>query len=60
MEANPILIAKVTVSVVIGGFIVLLMQLYNLLVLKPKLLRAKLQKARYKGTFSYFLLWEHP
>ncbi|KAK4592584.1 hypothetical protein RGQ29_016922 [Quercus rubra] len=60
MEANPILIAKVTVSVVIGGFIVLLMQLYNLLVLKPKLLRAKLQRQGIRGPSPSFFFGNIP
>ena len=60
MEANSILIAKVTVSVVIGGFIVLLMQLYNLLVLKPKLLKAKLQRQGIRGPSPSFFFGNIP
>ena len=60
MEANPILMAKITVSVVIGGFIVLLMQLYNLLVLKPKLLRAKLQRQGIRGPSPSFFFGNIP
>uniref|UniRef100_A0A7N2LDU5 Uncharacterized protein n=1 Tax=Quercus lobata TaxID=97700 RepID=A0A7N2LDU5_QUELO len=60
MEANPILMAKITVSVVIGGFIVLLMQLYNLLVLKPKLLRAKLQGQGIRGPSPSFFFGNIP
>ncbi|KAM3733397.1 hypothetical protein ACB098_11G132600 [Castanea mollissima] len=60
MEENPILMAKITVSVVIGGFIVLLMQLYNLLVLKPKLLRAKLQRQGIRGPSPSFFFGNIP
>nr|XP_023890860.1 cytochrome P450 714C2-like isoform X1 [Quercus suber] len=60
MEANPVLMAKITVSVVIGGFIVLLMQLYNLLVLKPKLLRAKLQRQGIRGPSPSFFFGNIP
>ena len=60
MEANPIPMAKITVSVVIGGFIVLLMQLYNLLVLKPKLLRAKLQRQGIRGPSPSFFFGNIP
>ncbi|KAL4597815.1 hypothetical protein ACB092_11G016100 [Castanea dentata] len=60
MEANPIPMTKITVSVVIGGFIVLLMQLYNLLVLKPKLLRAKLQRQGIRGPSPSFFFGNIP
>ena len=60
MEANPILIAKATVSVVIGGFIVLIMALYNLLVLKPKLLGAKLQRQGIRGPSPSFFFGNIP
>ena len=52
--------AKITVSVVIGGFIVLLMQLYNLLVLKPKLLRAKLRRQGIRGPSPSFFFGNIP
>ncbi|XP_075646980.1 cytochrome P450 714C2-like [Castanea sativa] len=60
MEENPILMAKITVSVVIGGFIVLLMQLYILLVLKPKLLRAKLRRQGIRGPSPSFFFGNIP
>ena len=60
MEANPILMAKITVSVVIGGFIVLIMALYNLLVLKPKLLGAKLQRQGIRGPSPSFFFGNIP
>ncbi|KAL4600212.1 hypothetical protein ACB092_11G182000 [Castanea dentata] len=60
MEANPVLMAKITVSVVIGGFIVLLMRLYNLLVLKPKLLRANLQRQGIRGPSPSFFFGNIP
>ena len=52
--------AKITVSVVTGGFIVLLMQLYNLLVLKPKLLRAILQRQGIRGPSPSFFFGNIP
>ncbi|KAK7840849.1 cytochrome p450 714c2 [Quercus suber] len=52
MEANPILMAKITVSVVIGGFIVLLMQLYNL--------SSKTSKASIRGPSPSFFFGNIP
>ena len=47
--------AKIILSVVVGGFILLLVHLFNLLILKPKLLRAKLQRQGIRGPSPSFL-----
>ncbi|GMY22949.1 cytochrome P450 714C2-like [Fagus crenata] len=60
MEAKPILMAKIILSVVVGGFIVLLVHLFNLLILKPKLLRAKLQRQGIRGPSPSFLFGNMP
>ena len=60
MEAKPTLMAKIILSVVVGGFIVLLVHLFNLLILKPKLLRAKLQRQGIRGPSPSFLFGNIP
>lgn len=52
--------ANTIASVVLGGFLVLLVYLYNLLVLKPKNLRAKLQRQGIRGPSPSFLVGNIP
>ena len=52
--------AKIILSVVVGGFILLLVHLFNLLILKPKLLRAKLQRQGIRGPSPSFLFGNIP
>ncbi|KAK3195251.1 hypothetical protein Dsin_026561 [Dipteronia sinensis] len=52
--------ATVILSAVIGGVVGLLFYLYNLLLLRPKLLRSKLQKQGINGPAPSFLLGNIP
>lgn len=51
---------KIGVSVILGGLVVLLVHLYNLLILKPKLLRGKLQRQGIRGPSPSFLFGNIP
>lgn len=59
-KEGPDLMANTIASVVLGGFLVLLVYLYNLLVLKPKNLRAKLQRQGIRGPSPSFLVGNIP
>ncbi|KAB1225119.1 hypothetical protein CJ030_MR1G017996 [Morella rubra] len=52
--------ANIVITVVLGGFIMLLVHLWNLAILKPKLLRAKLQRQGIRGPSPSFLLGNIP
>lgn len=49
MEAEVLHTSKVLLTVVLGGFIGLLIHLYNVLMLKPERLRLKLRRQGIKG-----------
>jgi hypothetical protein len=51
---------KITVSVILGGLLVMLVHLYKLLILKPKLLRGKLERQGIKGPSPSFLFGNIP
>ncbi|KAK9273369.1 hypothetical protein L1049_018179 [Liquidambar formosana] len=60
MEAELILTAQILLSVVLGGLLVVLVYVYNLLVLKPNGLRSKLRRQGIRGPFPSFLLGNIP
>jgi len=51
---------KISVSVILGALLVLLVHLYNLLILKPKVLRGKLQRQGIRGPSPSFLFGNIP
>ncbi|KAG2672066.1 hypothetical protein I3843_13G021300 [Carya illinoinensis] len=60
MGEEQILAAKIIVSVLLGGLLVFGLHLYDLLILKPKRLRSKLQKQAIRGPSPSFLLGNIP
>ena len=54
------LAAKIICSVLVGGFLFLFLYLYELLILRPKGLRSKLQKQGIRGSPPSFLLGNIP
>ena len=51
---------KITVSVILGGVLVMLVHLYKLLILKPKLLRGRLERQGIRGPSPSFLFGNIP
>ncbi|KAK9274139.1 hypothetical protein L1049_018953 [Liquidambar formosana] len=60
MEAEKNLTGKIISSVVLGGLLVVVIYVYNLLVLKPNRLRSKLEKQGIRGPSPSFLLGNIP
>ncbi|CAL5398173.1 unnamed protein product [Camellia sinensis] len=60
MEGEKIFIAKMILSVALGGFVVLFVHLYNVLVWKPRRLRSKLQSQGIRGPSPTFLYGNIP
>ncbi|GAV71499.1 p450 domain-containing protein [Cephalotus follicularis] len=60
MEAEPYLIMKIVVSVVLGGLVGLIFHLYNVLWLRQERSRSKLQKQGITGPPPSFLLGNIP
>lgn len=52
--------AKIVLSVVLGGVIYLFFYMYNVLVLKPKILRSKVEKQGIRGPSPSILLGNIP
>ncbi|KAK9911142.1 hypothetical protein M0R45_035065 [Rubus argutus] len=56
MEVEMLVAAKIILSILVGGFLVLFLYLYEILILRPKGIRSKLEKQGIRGPPPSFLL----
>ena len=56
MEVELLVAAKIILSILVGGFLVLFLYLYEILILRPKGIRSKLEKQGIRGPPPSFLL----